>query len=220
MALALRRQRASLVRLAGPLVVLLAASGAACSAVLGLSAPTLEACADGCVDGSAPTTDTGLSSDDAPDTFDGVALPDTSVAADAEASVESPDAESDATDDPSIPDGIRCGPTALGLYCQASCCLSLVGDGGAGYACAASETDCENSSGFPIQCTSDNDCNGSEVCCFFSSKITCDSTSACASAPLLCDPNVPASDQCSSNQTCTSGNLTHEGYALPYDSCK
>jgi len=73
--------------------------------------------------------------------------------------------------------------------------------------------------GYPIECASDNDCSGNDVCCFFSSGIKCDSNDTCNSSPLVCDPTVPASEQCASGQKCSAGNLTRDGYTLPYSSC-
>ena len=205
--MSLRRQRAVFV--SG--LALLAASGAACSAVLGLDPPTLAACAEGCPEASVPVVDA------APDVVADV-VPDVGVDAVPDAL---PDALPDATSDGASPVGVRCGGgSAPTIYCvdpSPMCCLTLDDAGSASYACVGSATDC---SGYPIACASDNDCAGSDVCCFYNSGIKCESDTTASCTKLVCNAGDPASDdECNAGQTCTPDVYSENGYPLPYDGC-
>ncbi len=192
-------------------------SAAACSAVLGLAAPSLLECTDACTEAGLPPTieDAGPESDvTAPPSVDAGA---DAAAADAD---HVPDAVADVVPDRGSPDGVRCGSGASEIFCSSParfCCLTL--DAGAStYSCAASASDC---SGYSIECASDNDCSGSDVCCFYASGIKCEpeNTSSCAKA-LVCDPSAPASEnQCNTGQTCSIAWVLDDAGTLPYFGC-
>jgi hypothetical protein len=214
--LSLRRHRALL--LSG--LALLAASGAACSAVLGLDQPTL-ACAStpGCADAGPPGTDATapvMDSSGSSSGGDSAPPPD-----DSGSDTRAPDTGSgpeDAGED--APSGVRCGPLASAIYCSdptAFCCLTLNGSS-ATYTCAAGQSDC---SGYSIACASDEDCNGNDICCFYGSAIKCE-TSCGTGGSVVCDPSLPPSaDQCNSGQSCVPvSTYQYQGYELPYDGCQ
>jgi hypothetical protein len=218
--LSLRRYRALLV--SG--LALLAASGAACSAVLGLDQPTL-ACAStpGCADASAPGSDATIPVMDSSGSSSGgdSTAPPGDSGSEAQALDGPPDVE-DGGEDAS---GFRCGPLASATYCPdypaAVCCVTLDA-GSATYSCVPSQSDCP---GYYIECASDNDCNGNDICCFYNSAIKCEPQSegdpgnSCANS-VVCDPSLPASgDQCNTGQSCVPNVYKENGYPLPYDGC-
>ena len=222
--MSLRRYRALLV--SG--LALLAAGGAACSAVLGLDQPTL-ACAytPGCADASAPGNDATVPVMDSSGSSSGG---DSTTPIDTGSEGQAYDAAPDAA--PESPDGgedasssFRCGPPGSTLYCPdypgAVCCLTLDA-GSATYSCATSSSDCP---GYYIECASDNDCNGNDICCFYNSAIKCEPQSegdpgnSCANS-VVCNPSLPVSgDQCNSGQSCVPNVYKENGYPLPYDGC-
>ncbi|MGO8993698.1 MAG: hypothetical protein ACLQVI_10240 [Polyangiaceae bacterium] len=203
-------------------MALFATSGAACSAVLGLDPPTLAACADGCPDATTPVPDGsgGSSGGDSSVPIDSATqnTPDATPDAVADAIA---DVVAEATPDSGPPTGVRCGgggsPT---VYCNDPtplCCLTFSDAGSPSYACATDTSAC---TGYSIACASDNDCPGSDVCCFYQSGIKCEpeDTASCATA-LVCDPSAPASDdECNTGQTCSVAYL-YDGGALPYYGC-
>lgn len=188
----------SRVRLLRPLLVLVL-SPLGCTSVLGLDAPTLAPCLDGgCSDAQmhdAPT-----------DSGDSGAF---------ESSCES---ESDAATDATPPPGVKCGGGCFGVtYCTAPspvCCQRTSDAGITTYACTASESTCD---GYPIVCANDDDCPGSDICCHFTTKMTCDTTMACPSQDLVCRPGV--SLDCMANQTCDKP-AVNAGVTSPYFLCE
>ena len=107
---------------------------------------------------------------------------------------------SDALPDLGVVKGVRCGGGSYPLLgCQAptgSCCQSVDDAGGLAYDCRDSPTACDG--GYAIACATDNDCNGTEVCCHYASGTKCVGENSCSSATsgsLVCDPNG-AADQC------------------------
>lgn len=206
MASSTSRARSSVLALAT-----FAATGAACSAVLGLDAPTLDPCASGgCADGNAPTTDGN------------VAPPKNDAGVDGadDAASDSSDAQP-VFDDVVVTDdgnGVRCGSAAAGTYCvpPAICCLSNAG-GAPAYTCVAAVSLC---AGYPIECATYNDCAGTDVCCAYGSAMKCEpeNTASCADL-FVCDPTASPS-QCQSGWTCT-GTLVRSdaGVTIPYDVC-
>jgi hypothetical protein len=205
-------------------LALFAASGAACSAILGLDEPTL-ACPSGCPDANAPLPDvviplmdsTGSSSggDSSPPPLDG-----------GPPEAQSPDAARDASPGEDAPSGVRCGPIAAAIYCNsptAFCCLTVSGAdaASASYGCVTGANEC---AGYSIGCASDNDCSGTDICCFYASAIKCEPEStgdpgnSCASS-VVCDPSLPAGDQCNPGQSCVPNLFKESGFTLPYDGC-
>lgn len=189
----------------------LGATGAACSAVLGLDAPTLDPCVNGgCVDANVPTTEDGsigppLRDAAAPDGSDAVA----------------PSEDAGIFDDVVVTDdgnGVRCGSAAADTYCvpPAICCLSNGGSAPA-YTCVAAVSLC---TGYPIECATFNDCAGTDVCCAYGSAMKCEpeNTASCTDL-FVCDPTASPS-QCQSGWTCT-GTLVRSdaGVTIPYDVC-
>ncbi len=181
-------------------LVVFATAGAACNAVLGLDEPTLDPCANGCVDGAAPS-----SGDAAPIGSDGAAV------------VDATPPPIDASPDQGPVTGIRCGggssPT---IGCEAPspvCCLEVDG-GSASYSCQTSAAAC---GGYPIRCATNNDCSGTEVCCHYASSIECIGEATCTNNALVCDPNGPT-DQCPAGWKCSVA-FTSGAYTMPYYGC-
>jgi len=174
--------------------VFVAIGVAACDSVLGLDPPTLDPCAGGCLDGGA---DVGA---DAP------------VDADARADV-SVDAKADAASQA----GVRCGGGSFATsYCEDPtplCCQTTSDAGVTSYACV---TDTGACGGYPINCASDNDCPGSDVCCHFTTGMKCDSESSCSNTDLVCDPR--SADDCPSGWTCDV-TLVNDMQMSPYLGC-
>jgi hypothetical protein len=197
---------------------LLAACGAACSGILGLDPPTLAVCAGGCADGSASSSD-GSTSSGGDSSIPGDAMPESAT------SDVTPDSVADAIADV-VPDrgpatGVRCGSGSSAVFCAPPsplCCLDFDDAGGPSYSCVSDATGA--CPGYPIACASDNDCAGSDVCCFYHSGIKCEpeNTPSCATE-LVCDPSAPASDdECNTGQTCSVAYL-FDGGSLPYYGC-
>lgn len=119
-------------------------------------------------------------------------------------------------------DGIRCGEQFFCGNSTPECCVfDDGGTGSASYQCTASLTDCNNNGGYGIACASDNDCNGSDICCIFSSGIKCDSEGASAcNGKTICDPDG-STDQCSTGQKCTgTATLPADGVPIAYSVCQ
>jgi hypothetical protein len=207
MASAPLRARVSLFAVAG-----LVAAAAACSAVFGLDAPTLDPCANGgCADGSPVTAVDGA----APPGSDGSTADASGVDADQGFDAHIADSGAITADG----NGIRCGPADAGTYCvpPGACCLTVDGAGNALYQCAAGASLCP---GYPIECAWNNDCTGTDVCCAYGSAMKCEpQTTASCQAIQVCDPANPG-DTCPTNWTCT-GPVTRNdgGVTLPYDVC-
>jgi hypothetical protein len=211
-----RRQRALLFSA----LAVLAASGAACSAILGLDPPTLACPSDsGCPDATAPLPDVVTS---VMDSTGGDSSP---PAVDSGAPTQVPDAAADANQDEDA-SGVRCGPVGTTLYCTAPsayCCLTF-GDADAAspsYGCVGMN-DC---SGYSIACASDNDCSGTDICCFYNSAIKCepqddgDPGNSCANS-MVCNPSLPNSEeQCNTGQSCIPNLFKENGFTLPYSGC-
>jgi hypothetical protein len=187
-----------------------AATGAACSAVLGLDAPTLDPCASGgCADGTA--------------TGDGdVTLPKNDAGVDAAedaAAVDASDAQP-VFDDVVVTNdgnGVRCGSATADMYCAPPAICCLTNGAGPAYTCVADVSLC---AGYPIECATYNDCAGTDVCCAYGSAMKCEpeNTASCANL-FVCDPTASPS-QCQSGWTCT-GTLVRSdaGVTIPYDVC-
>jgi hypothetical protein len=203
-----RRHRAFLPSAAA----LVAASAAACAGVLGLDAPTLDPCASGsaCADANEiPVPDAG--SEAAPPLAEAGpldAMPDAA-----------PDAVADVIPDRGPSTGVRCGADASAIFCAPpapECCLTLDDAGASSYGCVSGASAC---AGYPIACASNDDCSGTDVCCFYHSGLKCEpvNTASCANV-LVCDPSGP-SDQCNAGQTCSAPVVVDAG-TLPYSYCK
>ena len=166
-----------------------AAEGAACKGVLGLDAPELDPCADGC-------SDAGLATD----------------GSDAAAGSR------DAAPDRGPPSGVRCGGGDFALTgCNGAtpvCCQVTDDAGTSVYECRASAGACE---GYAIACASGSDCPGNDVCCHFSSSTKCEPVTSCADDALVCDPAGPK-DQCPTGSTCKAP-VVNAGQVSPYFSC-
>jgi hypothetical protein len=205
-------------------VALVGASGAACTTVLGLLEPTLDPCAGGCPDTSVPGADaSGEGSSGGGDaTSPGDAVADTSLFdATVDAPLDAPDAIPDVALDRGPSNGTRCGPAASAIFCPLPqvCCLTLDEAGSsASYACGSSASSCGGGGGYSIACTTNNDCNGSDICCFYSSSIKCEPQNTGSCTALVCDPSGPA-DQCPTGQKCTVAYIIGNNYALPYYGC-
>lgn len=174
--------------------------GAACSAVLGLDAPTLNPCAaHPCVDGA---VDAGV-----PDT----------AASDAPVTTQDAGAKDTGSDAGAIV-GIRCGGGSFPLTgCPnvGDVCCETTTDAGASFDCRSGAAACDG--GYPIYCSNNNDCPGSDVCCHEGLEIKCISENSCANSALVCEPDGSA-DQCPSGYTCSAA-LVLEGVTSPYYAC-
>jgi hypothetical protein len=179
---------------------------AGCSAVLGMDAPQLDPCEDGgCVDvGLLPVE----AAPDVPEAGD--------AGVDASREADVPEAAIDAGKDQGAPSGFRCGGGPSGqTYCNIAtqvCCLDSDDAGMPTFTCTAPSA----CAGYPIGCSNQNDCPGSDVCCHYSSETRCQNPSSCARANLVCDPD--ASDSCPSGSTCTV-QVIDNGQLVPYLSC-
>jgi len=176
-------------RVAASLAALSLTALAACDSVLGLDPPTLDPCAASpCLDASS----------------------DGSVDASA-------DARADAKSDAETPSGIRCGGgTYPESYCDDPtplCCQTTTDAGGASYACVTDTSACD---GYPIDCATDDDCPGSDVCCHFTSGMKCDGESSCSNDDLVCDPR--SADDCPSGWSCDVV-LVNDSQMSPYLGC-
>lgn len=181
-----------------------------CDAALGLSAPTLAPCADGCVDateladvvtggddGSAEATAEAAAPDasasdathpaDATTTDSGTPVPESG-----------PDAPQDAAIDQGPIVGLRCGG---GSFPEVGCtgatpiCCQTGSGSATQFGCVATEAAC---SGYPIVCADYNDCPGSDVCCHFNSHQVC--SGSCPNTQLVC--STALSDSCPTGWTC------------------
>lgn len=166
------------------------AASIACSAVLGLDAPKLDPCADvACADGGAV--------DDASDAHD---------ARPADAAHEG------------APTGLHCGGGSFGVTgctgATPTCCQLTDDAGTTTYQCRASAGAC---AGYPIACTSYNDCPGNDVCCHSSTQTKCVGSTGCANDSLVCEPDG-AADQCPAGWKCAAP-VTNAGVVSPYFSC-
>jgi hypothetical protein len=183
-------------RLARPLLAV-TLSLSACTSVLGMDAPTL---APPPIDASAESAPP----DAAPD------------ARDAGASESS--CAIDAASDAAPPPGVQCGGGCFGVtYCTSPnpvCCQQTSDAGVTTYTCTASESTC---SGYPIVCANDDDCAGSDVCCHFTTKMTCDTPGACPNQDLVCRPGMPI--DCMATQTCDKP-AVNDGVTSPYFVCE
>jgi len=174
----------------------LALSNASCKGVLGLDAPELDTCPEGCDDG-------------------GFIAPD---AADATGAVDAapPDAHDAAIDQGPVK-GLPCGTKDTGLIgCEGTTpvCCQITTDARTTYACRKSASACED---YPITCTRNDNCAGSDVCCQTKSGIQCTGVSSCGDTALICDPSGSDS-QCPGGWSC-SGTVTNAGQTLPYHAC-
>jgi hypothetical protein len=182
----------------------------ACTSVLGMDPPTLATCLDGgCPDALAHDA----AMDSTADVFEAGA--DSADSGAAESSCAASDAAPDA-----IPPGVQCGGGCFGpaTYCTSPnpvCCQTTNDAGVTTYACTASESTC---SGYPIVCANDDDCGGTEICCHFTTKMTCDTTTACPSQDLVCRPWKQQSD-CNTGQKCDKP-ATNAGVTSPYFLCE
>ena len=181
--------------------------------MLGLDPPTLAPCLDGgCADGT--TRDSGMESTvDAPPPMDAL-----DAAAESGEPVEASCTNDAATAPDAIPPGVQCGGGCFGVtYCNAPnpvCCQSTSDAGITTYGCTASESTCD---GYPIVCANDDDCPGSDICCHFSTKMTCDTTSACPSDDLVCRPSMPV--DCPTGKACDVP-AVNAGVTSPYFLCE
>lgn len=196
--------RARLARL----LFVLSPSVAGCTSVLGLDPPTLAQCLDGgCSDATAHDAAVDASAETAPD-----ATPDSGDTGTGESSCAS-DAAPDV-----IPPGVMCGGGCFGVtYCTSPnpvCCQQTDDAGVTTYACTASESTC---SGYSIVCANDDDCPGTDICCHFASKMTCDSTTNCPSQDLVCRPWMPI--DCPTGKACDV-QADNAGVPSPYYLCE
>ncbi len=209
------------MRRAGIACLVVAATGAGCSSVLGLDPPTLDPCTagTGCLDATAD-----VSADARVDASDAGAPPD---GADAGPSMEAaPEAAPDAAKcawDGALPDasttGIRCGGGCEAVtYCTGAtpvCCQTTDPTGQPLFACT-SETAC---AGYAILCVNENDCSGSEVCCHYMAHMICD-TACTSNAVIACIPGSP--DDCPAGKACdvrVSDGPSDAAVPVPYYVC-
>jgi hypothetical protein len=189
----------------------------ACTSVLGLDPPTLAQCLDGgCAD--APARDAPI--DSTADVLDATGV-DSEAGADSDAAADSRANETSCANDAApdaIPAGVQCGGGCFGVtYCTSPtpvCCQGTNDAGVTTYACTASESTC---SGYPIVCANDDDCGGSDICCHFTTKMTCDTTSACPSNDLVCRPDMPI--DCPTGKACNIP-AVNAGVTSPYYLCQ
>ncbi|HEY8089745.1 MAG TPA: hypothetical protein VIF09_17915 [Polyangiaceae bacterium] len=170
-------------------------STAACTSVLGLDAPTLDPCAEQpCVDATGEAA--------------------------AEATLPEAGGEAACVWDGGVAfvDGaVRCGG---GCFAEVSCsgatpvcCLTQAGSGAVSYGCVASESAC---SGYAIDCVNENDCNGTDVCCHYTSHTVC-AASCTSGADITCLPG--STDDCPAGKKCSVA-VTDGDAAAPYYTCQ
>jgi hypothetical protein len=181
----------------------------ACTSVLGLDAPTLAPCLDGGCD--AAVHDAAV--DSTADVLEASADSETSTDSGA---LESSCAASDAA--PDAPAGVLCGGGCFGAtYCTGAnpvCCQTTNDAGITTYACTSSESAC---TGYPIVCANDDDCPGSDICCHFTTKMTCDTTAACPNSDLVCRPGMTI--DCPTGKACNVP-AVNAGVTSPYYVCQ
>jgi hypothetical protein len=161
-----------------------AAALSACSAVLGLDAPSLDPCASGSGAVSAACADA---------TGGDVAAND--------AAREGGASDAAADQGPPPANAIRCGGNGFPQSACAGqtpyCCQTTDDAGATSYACSGADA----CAGYEIKCASYNDCAGMEICCHFNARITCATQTNCGTDPLVCEPDG-AADQCPTGQSC------------------
>ncbi len=176
---------------------------AACNAIFGLDAPTLNPCASGCPDGG---LDAGTGDDSAmpgPEgSTDASTVDSAKEGAPSDAAVDTFVAPMDAAPEAAQCEteagvGVRCGggafPTSWCNGCAPVCCQAGTASAPT-FTCVASMAAC---SGYTIECANYNDCSGSNVCCRFMAHQICDVPANCPNNELVCDD--------ASTQTCPNG---------------
>jgi hypothetical protein len=215
-----------------PLAGALAAAGAGCSVLLGLSAPELlPEGGEGTFDSSS-FVDTSFV--DAP--------PQGSEAAPMDAATDTDEREADAAVEAQTRDvaneahadvaadtgpvstfdgGIPCGLAGQGCdpVLQPFCCESADDAGEPVFACVPSEQRC---SGYFVQCATDTDCPNTQICCHYAMYIHCEQpTGAAGSCPgggdQVCNPSNKG--ECPAMEACTL-HLRNENLASPYTGCQ
>src|SRR5579872_6039709 len=178
-----------------------------CTAVLGLDAPKLAPCQDG------GCGDSTVADDSAPGGDADAGPLETGVDSGADAADSAPTCDNAAADAVAALSAVQCGGGCFPVvYCTGStpvCCQTTTG-GVTTYACTASETSC---TGYPIACANDDNCPGTEICCHFNTKITCDTTANCQTNELVCRPTVTA--DCPAGKACNVP-ITIDGVTSPY----
>jgi hypothetical protein len=161
-----------------------------CTSVLGLDAPTLDPCTEHvCADATSPD---GGSSDGGAESA--ACVWDGGVAFDGS--------------------GVRCGG---GCYATTTCtgaapvCCQTGSDAGMlAFACVANEGAC---AGYAVDCVNENDCNGSEVCCHYSTHTIC-ANSCTSNGATACLPS--SADDCPTGWTCKPA----DAGGSPYYTCQ
>jgi hypothetical protein len=77
----------------------------------------------------------------------------------------------------------------------------------------ASESAC---SGYAIDCVNENDCNGTDVCCHYTSHTVC-AASCTSGADITCLPG--STDDCPAGKKCSVA-VTDGDAAAPYYTCQ
>jgi hypothetical protein len=173
----------------------LVATATGCSTVLGLDAPRLKQCDEGgCSDAS------------------GISVPSTD-ASDEAVIIYTSDA------------GVRCGaPGPQAVFCGGtnSWCCETPGDAGTvSFECVRSSSACVAAAGYPIQCSTDNDCQLQWICCFYGAsglKCAAPGDPPCGTAIQACDPNNGG--ECLMGQRCKKALMTAGAPGDTYFGCQ
>ena len=181
-----------------------------CRAVLGIDEPTLDPCAEGCVDGS---LESGLvDSGGAVDTADGAPITDSAVESAPPSDVVT---LVEAASEAAAPTGVQCGPSAQATYCTDAlpvCCRKNA-DASVIYSCVSGVAACSANGDYDIQCSSASNCGTGQVCCHYGSAMKCESVKDCLSGgDTVCDPN--GISPCAAGSTCS-----RQLPSLPYFAC-
>jgi hypothetical protein len=200
---------------------------AACNAIFGMDAPTLNPCVDGCPEGGldegtgddVPTPDAEASTDS------GTA--DSSVDSAKEASPSDAAVDTHVTPVDAAPEAASCDPDAGlcircggGAYPESWCSGSspVCCQGGSAsaptFTCVASMAAC---SGYTIECANYNDCSGTEICCRFMAHQVCDVPANCPNDELVCDSTT--TDVCPPGWSCDSPFIGDAAASSPYLGC-
>jgi hypothetical protein len=199
---------------------------AACDAVLGMDAPSLAPCADGCPDGALADGADGAvmpGPDGAPEAEAAAAdaTPESSrldagADVDAEAST---DAAPDVNPDQGTPVGIRCGGGAFPTsWCDPAGSTPLCCQGGTPTAPTFTCVAAGACTGYSIECANYNDCSGTDICCRFVAHQICDLPANCPNDELVCDSLT--TDVCPTGKACDVPFVGDAAAQSPYLGCE
>lgn len=197
---------------------------AACNAIFGIDAPTLNPCVNGCAEGGLDEglADSGTTMPEAEASTDAGAADSAKEASPVDAAVDTYVAPMDAAPEaaPCSPEAglcIRCGGGAYPeSWCTGSspvCCQGGTASSPT-FTCVASMSAC---SGYTITCANYNDCAGTDICCRFVAHQICDAPGNCPNNELVCDSTT--TDVCPPGWSCDSPFIGDAAASSPYLGC-